>query len=119
MWSRGALGAGHELFFQTLNNHITAAAYAVKGDSFVAEEPRMWSEQQLGGTVGGGKNIDLAPNGKRIAALMTRRRGQGRARGSESRRLPLELLRRTAAQSAGREIASHAANRGTPSQASH
>jgi hypothetical protein len=45
------------------------AAYAVKGDSFVADKPRMWSEKQLG-TSGGRKNVDLAPDGKRIATLM-------------------------------------------------
>jgi hypothetical protein len=45
------------------------AAYAVKGDSFAADKPRMWSEKQLG-TSGARKNVDLAPDGKRIAALM-------------------------------------------------
>ena len=29
----------------------------------------MWSEKQLGGGTGG-KNVDLAPDGKRIVALM-------------------------------------------------
>ncbi len=29
-----------------------AAAYTVKGDSFVADKPRMWSEKQTGGIVG-------------------------------------------------------------------
>ena len=48
MWSRGTTGAGHELFFETLDNHIMAAAYTVKGDSFVAERPRLWSEKQIG-----------------------------------------------------------------------
>ena len=65
MWSRN----GRELFFETLDNHIMVAAYAVKGDSFVADKPRMWSEKQLG-TAGGSLNVDLAPDGKRIAALM-------------------------------------------------
>ena len=27
------------------------AAYTVKGDSFVADKPRVWSEKQIGGTV--------------------------------------------------------------------
>jgi len=65
MWSR----TGHELFFETLDRHMMVAAYAVKGDSFVADKPRMWSDKQLGDT-GGRKNFDLAPDGKRIAALM-------------------------------------------------
>jgi serine/threonine-protein kinase len=66
MWSRN----GHELFFETLDNHVMVAAYAVKGDSFVADKPRVWSGKQLGGVANAAKNIDLAPDGKRIVALM-------------------------------------------------
>ena len=65
MWSRN----GRELLFETLDNHIMVAAYAAKGDSFVADKPRVWSEKQLGtGTRLG--NFDLAPDGKRLAAIM-------------------------------------------------
>jgi Tol biopolymer transport system component len=68
MWSRN----GHDLFFETLDNHIMVAAYAVKGDSFVVDKPREWSEKQLGGggMLNAVKNVDLAPDGKRIIALM-------------------------------------------------
>jgi serine/threonine-protein kinase len=66
MWSRN----GHELFFETSDNHIMVATYTVKGDSFVADKPRMWSEKQLGTATGGVANSDLAPDGKRIVALM-------------------------------------------------
>jgi Tol biopolymer transport system component len=66
MWSRN----GHELFFETLDNHIMVAAYTVKDDSFVADKPRAWSGKQLGGVSNAAKNIDLAPDGKRIVALM-------------------------------------------------
>ncbi len=65
MWSR----TGHELFFETLDRHIMVTAYAVKGDSFVADKPRMWSDKQLGDPANR-KNFDLAPDGKRIVALM-------------------------------------------------
>ena len=65
MWSR----TGHELLFETLDNRIMAAAYTEKGDSFVADKPRVWSEKQIGGVVGA-KNVDLAPDGKRIVAFM-------------------------------------------------
>jgi len=41
MWSRN----GHELFFETLDNHIMVAAYTVKDDSFVADKPRLWSDR--------------------------------------------------------------------------
>jgi Tol biopolymer transport system component/tRNA A-37 threonylcarbamoyl transferase component Bud32 len=66
MWSR----TGHELFFETLDNRILVASYTEKGDSFMADKPRAWSEKQLGGIVNTVKNIDLAPDGKRIVALM-------------------------------------------------
>ena len=46
------------------------AGYAVKGDSFVAEKPRMWAEKQLGTSAGAANNVGLAPDGKRIVALM-------------------------------------------------
>jgi Tol biopolymer transport system component len=65
MWSHN----GHELLFEALDNSIMVAAYAEKGDSFVADKPRVWSEKQIGGTIGG-RNVDLAPDGKRIVALM-------------------------------------------------
>jgi WD40-like Beta Propeller Repeat len=36
-WSR----TGHDLFFETLDNHIMAASYTLKGDSFVPDKVRM------------------------------------------------------------------------------
>jgi len=68
MWSR----SGRELFFETLDNHIFTAAYTVKGDAFVADKPRMWSETPIAGSgvVSPGTNFGLAPDGKRIWALM-------------------------------------------------
>jgi serine/threonine-protein kinase len=66
MWSR----TGRELFFETPDNRIMVAAYTVKGDSFAAEQPRLWSEMRIGGRAGFSKNVDLAPDGKRIVALM-------------------------------------------------
>ena len=67
VWSR----SGHELFFRNPENRIMVAAYETKGDSFVAAKPRLWSEKQLAdfGIVGTA-TYDLAPDGKRIAALM-------------------------------------------------
>jgi hypothetical protein len=41
MWSRN----GHELLFETPDRKIMAEAYTVKGDSFVAGKPRLWSEK--------------------------------------------------------------------------
>jgi len=73
MWSRN----GHELFFEALDNHIMVAAYTVKGDSFVADKPRAWSGKHLGGVSNAAKNIDLAPDGKRVVALMPAETAEG------------------------------------------
>jgi eukaryotic-like serine/threonine-protein kinase len=70
MWSRG------DLFFETPDLHIMAAAYTVKGDSFVAGKPRLWSEKPIGGSLSI-KSLDLAPDGKRIKALMPASEGKG------------------------------------------
>jgi len=43
------------------------ADYTVKGDTFAPGKPRVWSDKQLADT---GVNYDLAPDGKRVAALM-------------------------------------------------
>ena len=67
MWSR----SGHELFFETLDNHIMVAAYTVKGDSFVADKPQVWSEKSIWGLVLASRNVDLDPDGKRVVALMS------------------------------------------------
>ena len=65
VWSRN----GRELFFETLDNRIMVAAYTVRGGSFAADKPRVWSEKRLADT-GAPLNYDLAPDGKRIAAIM-------------------------------------------------
>jgi WD40 repeat protein len=67
LWSRTA----HELFFESLDNHIMAASYSVKGDSFVADKARLWSEKPITGIVNNVRNVDLAPDGKRIVALIS------------------------------------------------
>ena len=45
-------------------------SYSVKDDSFVSEKPRLWSQKPLVNLVNSVKNFDLAPDGKRIVALM-------------------------------------------------
>jgi len=66
MWSR----SGRELLFESLDNRIMVAAYTVQGDSFIRDKPRLWSEKALANTVNFSKNVDLAPDGKRIVAVM-------------------------------------------------
>jgi serine/threonine-protein kinase len=57
-WSR----TGHELMYRS-GDQIMAASYAVKGDTFVPEKPRVWIAK-LGGT-----QWDLAPDGKRVVVM--------------------------------------------------
>jgi len=65
VWS----GNGHEVFYQGQDNRIMVATYAAKSDSFVPDRPRVWSDKRLA-NLGLTSNYDLAPDGKRIAALM-------------------------------------------------
>ena len=65
VWSRN----GRELFFRTEDSQIMVASYTVKGDSFVADKPRVWTEKSIA-SIGLLANYDLAPDGKRIVALM-------------------------------------------------
>lgn len=58
-----------ELFFRTEDNQVMVASYAVHGDSFVSETPREWSKTQLA-NIGPNANYDVAPDGKRIIAVL-------------------------------------------------
>jgi serine/threonine-protein kinase len=65
-WSRSQ----HELFFRTVDSQVMVVTYTANGDAFQPDKPRLWSEKRLAnvGVVGG--VFDVAPDGKRIAALM-------------------------------------------------
>jgi len=63
MWSR----SGHELFFESSDNRIMVAGYTVQGEAFKADTPRLWTAKALAKTL---KLIDLAPDGKRILAVV-------------------------------------------------
>jgi serine/threonine-protein kinase len=65
VWSRSS----RELFFRTMDNQIMVAAYTVNGHSFVAGKPRMWSAV-VPANAGAWGNYDLAPDGRRVAALL-------------------------------------------------
>ena len=43
--------------------------YTVKGESFVADKPRLWFGKQLA-DLGVGVNFDISPDGKRFVVLM-------------------------------------------------
>ena len=66
-WSRN----GHELFFwQTGPNHgLMVAAYRVRGDSFLADKPRVWSDHGITG-FSTTRSYDPAPDGKHVVALV-------------------------------------------------
>ncbi|HEV2201007.1 MAG TPA: protein kinase [Bryobacteraceae bacterium] len=79
-WSRD----GRELFFLSLDDQIMVASYSVKGDSFVTDKPRLWSEKRLA-IRGNNPTYDVAPDGKRIAALMP-------AEGSEDQKVQNHVI---------------------------
>ena len=56
-------------FFDVPDDRIMVASYSAKGDSFVAEKPRVWSSQNVALTMSGavGAQYDLSPDGKHIA----------------------------------------------------
>ena len=66
MWSRD----GRELLFETLDGRMMAVSYTAKGDSFAAGKPRAWTETRLRSTGVFTPNYDLAPDGKRLAAMV-------------------------------------------------
>ena len=67
VWSRN----GRELFFRGEDNRIMVATYTATGDSFARDKPRPWSDKPLADIVAAGiPTFDLAPDGKRVAALM-------------------------------------------------
>jgi serine/threonine protein kinase len=53
---------GHDLFYQS-GDQIMAVSYTVKGDTFVAEKPRVWIAKL------GGPDWAMAPDGKRVLVL--------------------------------------------------
>jgi serine/threonine-protein kinase len=66
---------GHQLFFESLDNRIMVAAYTVQGDSFIPDPPRAWSETRLA-NLGLFRSFDVAPDGRRIVALMPAEGGE-------------------------------------------
>ena len=63
-WSRN----GRDLFFHT-NLVLMAVSYQVRGDSFVAERPRVWFKKRIA-NFPSTMSYNPAPDGKRIVALM-------------------------------------------------
>jgi len=66
LWSRD----GRELLFKTLDRRVMAVTYTAKGDSFAAGKPNLWAETRLRWGVPVVSSYDLAPDGKRLAAMV-------------------------------------------------
>jgi hypothetical protein len=54
-----------ELCFRTLDRRIMVATYMAKGDSFVTDKPRAWSEKRLADFT-----PRLSPDGRRLALAL-------------------------------------------------
>ena len=65
MWSHN----GRELFYESADNHIMAATYTAKADSFAPDKPRSLSNTQIFEPVAFQSNLDLLPDGKRFAVI--------------------------------------------------
>ena len=59
---------GRDLLYQS-GDRIMAAAYTTQADRFIAEKPRVWIQMPPTVSPGFDRAWDLAPDGKRIAAL--------------------------------------------------
>ena len=71
------------------------ANYTVKGESFVADKPRVWFGKQLA-NLGLAANFDLALDGKRFAVLMSAESPEPRETQSHVK-IAVNFLRRCAA----------------------
>ena len=67
IWSR----AEKRLFFRNAVNQVLSALYSDRGDAFSFERPQLWSAEQLADLgAAGSQNFDVAPDGRRVAAVM-------------------------------------------------
>ncbi|MET0211843.1 MAG: hypothetical protein ABW292_02520 [Vicinamibacterales bacterium] len=67
IWSR----TEKRLFFRNNDNQVLSAVYVDRGDSLTVEQPQLWSQERLADLgVAGAQNFDLAPDGRRVAAIM-------------------------------------------------
>ena len=67
IWSR----TEKRLFFRNNDNQVLSAVYADRGDAFASERAQLWSQERLADFgVAGSQNFDLAPDGRRVAAIM-------------------------------------------------
>ena len=66
IWSRN----GRELFFENpTDGRIWVATYTAKGDTFIPDKPRLWSDAQILEVNRQYWNLDLMPDSKRFAVF--------------------------------------------------
>ena len=65
-WSR----PGHELVYQS-GDQLMTVSYTVNGATFIADKPRGWTA-----ALGGASDWDLAPDDKRVAAVIPEGAGE-------------------------------------------
>jgi Tol biopolymer transport system component/predicted Ser/Thr protein kinase len=73
LWSRD----GGELLFQTLDERVMVVHYTAKSGSFAADKPRVWSEIRLLNLADSASSYDLAPDGRRLAAMLANDEASG------------------------------------------
>jgi serine/threonine protein kinase/WD40 repeat protein len=66
VWSRSA----RELAYETPDGRLMTVSYTVSGDAFTPGKPRLWTTRNIS-NVQEGQNMDLAPDGKHFAVLLT------------------------------------------------
>jgi WD40 repeat protein/predicted Ser/Thr protein kinase len=71
-WSNSS----RELFWRGQDMRLTVASYNVRGDTFQADKPRIWSDHRLPDTGGNISNFDLHPDGKRFAIVQLPEEGK-------------------------------------------
>lgn len=74
-WARN----GRELFYRTLDKTLMVVPYSVRGDSFEAGKPRLWSETEVLSESGFPRPFDLHPDGERVAILVPEDSAETRA----------------------------------------
>ena len=60
LWSRN----GQDLLYATTDGAVMAVHYSAKGDTFVADKPRVWLAKYMG------NSYDLSADGKRLVAIV-------------------------------------------------
>jgi len=64
VWSRD----GRQIFYRSPDRHVMVANCAVRGGSFLADQPHLWAGRRLG-VAGGLPSFDVAADGSRVVGI--------------------------------------------------